>query len=129
MEISNAGHSVLAHIAHILPYFYVSVPRGFEVMDLQMLKDQLNNLTHPGAVISLELVKKRSLWGYRGDTKPLFLKIITCDPRTLPTVRGLFERGELNFRDLFTDPVITYESNIPYVLRFLIDTKVGAFRS
>lgn len=79
----------------------------------------------PGAVENLEMIKKRSLWGYRGDSKPLFLKITICDQRTLPKVRGLFERGELSFRDIFPEPVTTYESNIAYTLRFMIDTKVG----
>jgi len=77
----------------------------------------------------LEIVKKRSLWGFRGDSKPLFLKITICDQRTLPKVRGLFERGELQFRDLFTEPVTTYESNIAYTLRFMIDTHVSPLSS
>lgn len=73
----------------------------------------------------MEFVQKRSLWGYRGESKPLFLKITICDQRTLPKVRGLFERGETPFRDLFAEPVTTYESNIAYTLRFMIDTKVS----
>lgn len=124
--ILQAGHSVLAHITHFLPYFYVSVPRGFTAEDVNTLKDYINNtLGQPGAVENLEMIKKRSLWGYRGDSKPLFLKITICDQRTLPKVRGLFERGELSFRDIFPEPVTTYESNIAYTLRFMIDTKVG----
>lgn len=102
------------------------MPRGFVSDDLLILKDHINNqLGQPGAVETLEMLKKRSLWGYRGDSKPLFLKITICDQRTLPRVRGLFERGELGFRDIFNEPVTTYESNIAYTLRFMIDTKVS----
>ena len=37
----------------------------------------------------------------------------------------IFERGECHFNDLWlTDNIATYESNIAYVLRFMIDTKV-----
>lgn len=36
----------------------------------------------------------------------------------------IFERGETNFRGLFSGPVTTYESNIPFILRFMIDTGV-----
>lgn len=37
----------------------------------------------------------------------------------------MFERAECNFKDLFpADPIQTYESNIAYTLRFMIDTKV-----
>jgi hypothetical protein len=37
----------------------------------------------------------------------------------------LFERGEISFRELFPGPVTTFESNIAYELRFMIDTKVS----
>jgi hypothetical protein len=37
---------------------------------------------------------------------------------------GLFERGECTWNDLFTGIVPTFESNIAYTLRFMIDTKV-----
>lgn len=37
----------------------------------------------------------------------------------------MFEKGECQFRDIFkTDGVATYESNIAYTLRFMIDTNV-----
>lgn len=36
----------------------------------------------------------------------------------------IFERGETNFRGLFSGPVTTFESNIPFILRFMIDTGV-----
>lgn len=40
----------------------------------------------------------------------------------------LFERGQLNFNGLFSQEVMTYESNIAYPLRFMIDTKVSRAR-
>ena len=36
----------------------------------------------------------------------------------------VFENGEVSFRGLLSGPVTTFESNIPYTLRFMIDTKV-----
>ena len=36
----------------------------------------------------------------------------------------IFERGECSFRDLFTDTTTTYESNVQFTLRFMIDRKV-----
>ena len=35
-----------------------------------------------------------------------------------------FERGQINFNDLFPAEILTYESNIAYTLRFMIDTHV-----
>lgn len=42
----------------------------------------------------------------------------------LPAFLRAFEGGEVSFRGLFSGPVTTFESNIPYTLRFMIDTKV-----
>ena len=36
----------------------------------------------------------------------------------------IFERGECSFHDLFKDTTTTYESNVQFTLRFMIDTKV-----
>lgn len=37
----------------------------------------------------------------------------------------LFERGQIDFNGLFPQEVMTYESNIAYPLRFMVDTKVS----
>jgi DNA polymerase delta subunit 1 len=97
-----------------------------------------------GGVTNIELVQKRSLWGYRGDEIATFMKITVTDPKAVPRVRDectinrcivsflpvrlvprVFERGETNFRNLFSGPVTTFESNIPFVLRCMIDVKVN----
>jgi DNA polymerase delta subunit 1 len=86
------------------------------------------NKTEQNAVIDLQIVKKKSLWGYKGDSDVAFLKVILSTPRMVPKVRSAFEKQELDFNGLFNKSGIatpTYESNILYVLRFMIDTKVS----
>ena len=39
----------------------------------------------------------------------------------------MFERGECTFNDMFNGITATYESNIVFPLRFMIDTKVGVY--
>ena len=99
-------------------------------------------------MISIELVQKRSLWGYLSDELALFMKVTVTQPRNVPRVRDewtlvylillfsyllaflrAFENGEISFRNLFSGPVTTFESNIPYTLRFMIDTKVCPIES
>ena len=96
-------------------------------------------------VTATEMIMKRPLMQYRGDTHVPFIKITVQDQRSLPKVRDessrhrfllivrtygvsrsrVFERGMLQFRDLQLGTA-TFESNIPYTLRFMIDTKVSA---
>ncbi|KAI0313537.1 DNA polymerase family B-domain-containing protein [Amylostereum chailletii] len=120
--VTELGHSIMALITDFLPYFYIPVPRGFENSDVYPFMNYLNGMV--GSIAKVDLVQKRSLWGYRGDDYALFMKITISEPRSLPRVRGVFEKGECDFRNLFSGPVPTFESNIAYTLRFMIDTKV-----
>ncbi|KAF8884972.1 DNA polymerase family B-domain-containing protein [Infundibulicybe gibba] len=123
--VTEAGHSVLANITDFLPYFYVALPRGFDEADLEPFRATLNNRVSGGGIVErLEIVFKKSIWGYRGDDEVPFIKITVSYPRTLPRVRGMFEGGECEFHGMFQGGVSTFESNIAYTLRFMIDTKV-----
>ncbi|KAI0731291.1 DNA polymerase family B-domain-containing protein [Earliella scabrosa] len=122
--VTESGHSVLAHVTDFLPYFYIATPRGFANDDTTAFKNHLNMATGMSCVRDVELSHKRSLWGYKGDDWVSFIKITVTDQRSLPKVRGLLERGECRFNDLFNTEVATFESNIAYTLRFMIDTKV-----
>jgi len=67
---------------------------------------------------------RENLWGYNGNTKSPFLKIVLQDPKMLARARSMFEQGEVQFLDMFQGPTLTFESNIAFLLRFMIDTKV-----
>ncbi|KAK7056216.1 DNA-directed DNA polymerase delta [Paramarasmius palmivorus] len=123
--VTESGHSVLALIHDFLPYFYVPQPRALQEEDLEEFRQYLNSQTVDHAVKSVEIVKRRTLWGYKGDAAVPFIKISLIDPRFVPKVRD----NECHFRDAFSgrqvgEPYPTFESNIPYILRFMIDTKV-----
>jgi len=53
---------------------------------------------------------------------------IYCKPLARAKIDNSFSLrlfdGQCNFRELFDGPVPTFESNIVFVLRFMIDTKV-----
>ncbi|KAF8517965.1 delta DNA polymerase [Hysterangium stoloniferum] len=118
---TKEGCSVLAHITGFRPYFYIPAPRGFLNDDLSSFTSTLNSSVEE-AVISTEMVLRRSLMNYRGDQPVPFIKITVKDQRSLPKVRDEFQET-FHFRD-FTIGSATYESNIPFTLRFMIDTKI-----
>lgn len=68
---------------------------------------------------------RENLWGYNGKQKIPFLKIVLHDPKAVARVRSIFEQGELQFLDMFDGQVLTFESNIQFLLRFMIDTNVS----
>ncbi|KJA15253.1 hypothetical protein HYPSUDRAFT_172822 [Hypholoma sublateritium FD-334 SS-4] len=123
--VTEDGHSVLANITDFKPYFYVAIPRGFTDADLAPFREYLDScLDDGGKVIGTEKVMKKSLWGYRGEDNVPFLKIILSEPRSVPKIRGMFDRGECNYQGLFDGEIPTFESNMVFTLRFMIDTKV-----
>ena len=97
--------------------------------DCTPLKDYLNRMDSGGIVRAVEVQKKRSLWEYRGDDWIPFIKITVADQKSIPKIRGLFERAECRYNDLFkVEGTPTFESNIAYTLRFMIDTRVCTLR-
>ncbi|KAH8116379.1 DNA polymerase family B-domain-containing protein [Phellopilus nigrolimitatus] len=119
--VTQDGHSVLAHIYDFMPYFYVPAPRGFAESDLDAFHNELNRQCDGRSIDHVEIVKRKSLWGYKGDDWVPFIKIFVLHPKAVPRVR---DKGECSFRDLFHAETPTFESNLPYTLRFMVDTKV-----
>lgn len=78
-------------------------------------------------IASITVANKRSLWGYKGDSVSPFLKITISELKSYPKVRGAFERGEVVWRPPMFEgtATMTFESNIAYTLRFMIDHKVS----
>ncbi|KAF8705421.1 DNA polymerase, partial [Rhizoctonia solani] len=124
--VTPEGHSVLAHVTDFLPYFYIAMPRGYDPNEAHAFMDHLNGQTAPGTVLKIEIIHKRSLWSYRlnaraeDETSP-FLKITLSEARNVPKVRDEYM---CNYQGLFNGPITTYESNMPFELRFMVDREI-----
>ncbi|KAJ9122530.1 DNA-directed DNA polymerase delta [Naganishia vaughanmartiniae] len=125
--VTQRGNSVLTHVHGFRPYFYVAAPQGFISNNLQSFKDKLNSSITTGmsaAVLHTALVKKKNLWGYRGDEDVVFIKITCPDQKAIPKVKGAFERGQVDWGGFAGKEILTFESNIQYTLRFMVDTRI-----
>ncbi|KAI1321493.1 DNA-directed DNA polymerase delta [Mortierella claussenii] len=122
--ITEAGNSVICHVTGFLPYFYVPAPVGFKIENIPAFQSALETGIEKGAsVVKVEWKMKESIYGYQGGEKSPFLKITLKDPRNVAAGKRAVERGIQC--PGFTDGVsATYESNIAYLLRFMIDCKV-----
>jgi DNA polymerase delta subunit 1 len=124
--VNEHGNSVMCHVTGFLPYFYIPAPIGFQRQHLQPLQLALEKVVTRGqpAIHHIEISMKESIWGFNGNQKTPFLKIILHDAKLVPRARAAFEQGEVQLLDLFQAPSLTFESNIAFLLRFMIDTKV-----
>ncbi|XP_076115768.1 DNA polymerase delta catalytic subunit-like [Mytilus galloprovincialis] len=131
--VTEDGNSVLAHIHGFAPYFFVPAQTGFKAescnafrtaLDDAVKKDMRSNregIQH--AVLGVELVTRESIYGYHGNRKLPFLKITVAIQRLIAPSKRLLEQG-------FTCPGYTnhgyqsYESNIDFEIRFMVDSNV-----
>lgn len=117
--VTDEGNTVCCNVTNFLHYFYVPAPVGFREENIPGLIDALDS-AFSGQVDHIEICMKESLWGYNGQAKSPFLKIVVSDPRHIGRIRSAFENGTVNFTGFQQLPKTTFD-NISYVLRAMID--------
>jgi DNA polymerase delta subunit 1 len=120
--VTREGHSVVVHLRGFQSYFWVAVQGNSSEQFTSALKDILNAMMKANAVSQITIELKESIMFYSDEGPQPFFKIHTVHPKQASALRGLIERG---VTVLGTDFVSgTYESSLPYVLRFMIDCKI-----
>ena len=111
-------------------YAYLFCPQPDPSVDCERFRQRLDSAliatqTSPNfsqAVIGVELVHKKPLTGYSAKESEPFFKITVASPKLVATCRTVLERG---IACLPGDRVwccgTTFESNVPFPLRFMID--------
>ncbi|GBB99532.1 hypothetical protein RclHR1_03550012 [Rhizophagus clarus] len=100
--ITEIGNSVLCYVTGFRPYFYIPAPVGFKENDIPSLQNQIaraiqmdNGLKKP--IERIELTLKESIWGYHGNIKSQFLKIIFNEAKALNATRHILYNVVLPF--------------------------------
>ncbi|KAI9308732.1 DNA polymerase family B-domain-containing protein [Cunninghamella echinulata] len=124
--ITDNGNSVVCYVKGFLPYFYFQAPPGLNESHLPTLKTAFSkDIGENNSIARLDIVLKQSLYGYHGDTKSPFVKITVNDPRSFSKIRQKVEQGvTIPGYNRTIQNSTTYESNLAYLLRFMIDCKV-----
>jgi DNA polymerase delta subunit 1 len=131
--VTESGHSVLAHIHQFLSYFYVQMTEQVAALynhkeHEKVLREQLENRLQ-GAVQAIEVLEKSSVMGF-SDKKSKFLKIYVGLPNHVAQLRKTFEENQ--YRGFLGESVpfetTTFESNMPFALRFMIDNDIAGMQ-
>ncbi|XP_055900779.1 DNA polymerase delta catalytic subunit-like [Biomphalaria glabrata] len=131
--ITMEGNSVMAHIHGFAPYFYIPAQPGFRKEDCEKFLEHLNTIVRKDlrsnkegivqAVLAVECVERESIYGYHGNKKSLFLKITVAIPRLIAPCKRLLEQG-IQIPGYSHHGFQTYESNIDFEIRFMVDASV-----
>ena len=127
--VTDAGNSVAVHVNGFYPYFYC--PRPGPDVDCERFKSKLDTVLKSvataasggGSVLCVEIVMKTSLIGFTcaNPEHKEFFKITLSNPKMVATARGCLERGIQLTENTGIFSCTTYESSLPFPLRFMID--------
>ncbi|KAJ8501113.1 hypothetical protein OPV22_011665 [Ensete ventricosum] len=129
--VTREGHSVCCHVHGFEPYFYISCPVGMGPDDISRfhqtlegrMRESNRNSNVARFIKRVDLVQKKSIMYYQKHLSQPFLKIVVALPTMVASCRGILERG-ITIEGLGSKNFLTYESNILFALRFMIDCNI-----
>ena len=136
--VTAGGNSMCVHVHGFEPYFYAKVPESFKeeqcegfrknLNDLMMQQQRGGNRNGNGTFISdVSIIRdKQSLMYYQEGRTATFVKVTTCLPNMVATARGILEKQGIMVPGLHSTALTfqTFESNVLYTLRFMVDRGV-----
>ena len=120
--VTKGGNSITAHVHGFQPYFFVKADQVTELnISDGSFEKKLNSAASQktkgmgaqqgGCVEKVEWVMRQTLMNYQAEKAVPFLKITMVAPHMVSAARSVFEGcGQM-----------TYESNVVFPLRFMID--------
>lgn len=133
--VTRNGCSILLHVHGFYPYLFVPAPwRDFTATDrlhfATVLEERLQREERgPAAkraerfVHEVELVHRQSVYGYSPELSQPFLRITLFNPNVVAACKRILENNFEFARTSHNFP--TFESNIPYIMRFMVDAAIS----
>ena len=132
--VTAEGNSICCHIHGFLPYLFVPAPAGFDKRHLAEFRRSLNgaliadmknnSLNIVDAVLNTELLMKTNVYGFQGNKKQPFIKIVLAIPKLVAAAKRLMEKGEVVFPGAGSITVKAFEANIDFEIRFMADAQI-----
>lgn len=113
--------SIHVLVDNFYPYFYIKPVNEMEIYEEEII-ECINKLNLRGKLIDIETVMKTSIYGYT-DKKSQFFKLKFNTPSVFYQIKTFLEEG-LVIREKRIKFNL-FESNFPYVLRFMVDLEMS----
>jgi len=130
--VTATRHSVVLLINDFNPYFMVHLPNHIAPDTMKKRLNSYLGREYPKEVpsnafiVSMEHVQRKSIMGYKppGTGMMDLLKVVLCAPRYLSKARDALDDGVATSGYQCK----TYEANVPYTMRFMIDIDLCGFQ-
>ncbi len=129
--VTAEGFSVCARVYNVEPYLWIEAPLTWDASHEPEFRRHLNGMLAyatkvQNTIVRIETHSKQSLLYYSGGRQGRFLKIVTQLPGFVPKIKAILAEG-ISFPALWdrTLSFPTYESNVIFTLRFLVDHDIG----
>eukprot|EP00873_Tetraselmis_striata_P017869 jgi/Tetstr1/438133/TSEL_002859.t1 len=133
--VNDGGNSVAIFVHGFEPYFYIESPtpdfgpddcaQMMQELNKRMFEAQRGKQRNNRFVKSVSLQQGCSLMNYQAQAQRAFLKIVVALPKHVAPCRSILESG-FPVASLGRDRAFqTYESNVLFTLRFMVDTGLG----
>ena len=130
--VTQGGHSILVHVHGVTPYFYCDCPsESFSDEDCGRFREALDLKVRQSAKSDSQVVVavvprlKQSIMGYSGGRSKRVLQVMFAMPSHIPKARFILQQGDFSYRP-GAPPMeyMTYESNVPFTLRYMVDNGI-----
>lgn len=116
--VTREGNSVLLHAHGFTPYFYARKPPG------QAPPEAFKKALDGFSVVAIREVSKRSLMNFQPKAEA-FLQIHLASPKQITSCRSAVEKGLRLPDGTLWQSSTTFEGNVSFPLRFLVDAGLG----
>ena len=131
--VTDNANSVMLKIRGFYSYFYFCKPPNLILQNEEMITQftkafndclhKVGRQSNSQSILKIEVCQRESLRDYKGSNASVtFVKVYCYQPNTVATIRNWMRNGvQVGGVQL---PQQTFESNMPYALRFMIDKDI-----
>jgi len=131
--VTREGNSIVAHVHGFQPYFYTPCPDYAPYDDPDQARVSLEKALKQDLgqragkcsklIRDVKVVERESIMYFHSEGKRKFFQVTVAMPQMVPACRKLLEMGLDCMGGTWKE--LTFESNIPFALRFMIDNQIA----